>query len=101
MVLFLYGNNEFQLSDFAEFVETRSEFFKPQERPTQFGVIPNIDRNMLLNFFDETYPDTEKRFKSINLKLVDYYMAFWMGSSLLQKLLSNSMNIKNRKRNLH
>jgi len=60
MFLSLYGNNEFQLSDFAEFVETRAEFFKPHERPTQFRIIPNIDRNMLLNFFDEVYPDTEK-----------------------------------------
>jgi len=60
MVLFLYGNNEFQLSDFAEFVETRAEFFKPHERPTQFGIIPNIDRNMLLKFIEDVYSDTEK-----------------------------------------
>ena len=63
MVLFLYGNNEFQLSDFAEFVETRPEFFKPHERPTQFGIIPNIDRNMLLKFIDDVYSDTDKIIK--------------------------------------
>jgi hypothetical protein len=86
MVLYLYGNNEFQLSNFAEFVETRAEFFKPHERPTQFGIIPNIDRNMLLNFFDEAYPDKEKRFKSTNIKLVDYYMALLDGLVLAAKI---------------
>ena len=55
MVLFLYGNNSFKLFDFAEFIESRSEFFKHHERSTQFGMIPNIDRKMLLNFFDDVY----------------------------------------------
>jgi hypothetical protein len=41
---------------------------------------------MLLNFFDEAYPDTEKRFKSINIKLVDYYMALLDGLVLAAKI---------------
>jgi len=98
MVLFLYGNNEFQLSDFAEFVETRAEFFKPHERPTQFGIIPNIDRNMLLNFFDEAYPDTEKRFKSINIKLVDYYMALLDGLVLAAKIADRYYKFKEQEK---
>jgi hypothetical protein len=98
MVLFLYGNNEFQLSDFAEFVETRAEFFKPHERPTQFGIISNIDRNMLLNFFDEAYPDTEKRFKSINIKLVDYYMALLDGLVLAAKIADKYYEYKEQEK---
>ena len=86
MVLFLYGNNSFKLIDFAEFIESRSEFFKPHERPTQFGIIPNIDRKMLLNFFDDVYSDKEETFKSINIKLVDYYLGLLDGLVLAAKI---------------
>ena len=41
---------------------------------------------MLLKFIDEAYPDTEKRFKSINIKLVDYYMALLDGLVLAAKI---------------
>ena len=86
MVLFLYGNNSFKLIDFAEFIESRSEFFKHHERPTQFGIIPNIDRKMLLNFFDDVYSDKEEIFKSINIKLVDYYLGLLDGLILAAKI---------------
>ena len=86
MVLFLYGNNSFKLIDFAEFIESRSEFFKHHERPTQFGIIPNINRKMLLNFFDDVYSDKEETFKSINIKLVDYYLGLLDGLVLAAKI---------------
>jgi len=86
MVLFLYGNNSFKLIDFAEFIESRSEFFKHHERPTQFGIIPDIDRKMLLNFFDDVYPDKEETFKLINIKLVDYYLGLLDGLVLAAKI---------------
>ena len=86
MVLFLYGNNSFKLFDFAEFIESKSELFKSNERPTQFGIIPNIDRKMLLNFFDDIYSDKEEIFKSINIKLVDYYLSLLDGLVLAAKI---------------
>ena len=98
MVLFLYGNNEFQLSDFAEFVETRAEFFKPHERPTQFGIIPNIDRNMLLKFIEDVYSDTDKIIKSINIKLVDYYMTLLDGLVLAAKIADKYYEFKEQEK---
>ena len=98
MVLFLYGNNEFQLSDFAEFVETRGEFFKPHERPTQFGIIPNIDRNMLLKFIEDVYSDSDKFFKSINIKLVDYYLALLDGLILAAKIADKYYEFKEQEK---
>ena len=98
MVLFLYGNNEFQLSDFAEFVETRAEFFMPHERPTQFGIIPNIDRNMLLKFFEDVYSDTDKIIKSINIKLVDYYLALLDGLILAAKIADKYFEFKDHEK---
>jgi len=98
MVLFLYGNNEFQLSDFAAFVETRAEFFKPHERPTQFGIIPNIDRNMLLKFIEDVYSDTDKIIKSINIKLVDYYLTLLDGLILAAKIADRYYEFKEQEK---
>ena len=98
MILFLYGNNNFQLSDFAEFVETRAEFFRPHERPTQFGIIPNIDRNLLLKFFEDVYSDTEINFKSINIKLVDYYLALLDGLVLAAKIADKYYEFKEQEK---
>jgi len=98
MVLFLYGNNEFQLSDFAEFVETRGEFFKPHERPTQFGIIPNIDRHMLLKFIEDVYSDSDKFIKSINIKLVDYYLALLDGLILAAKIADKYYEFKDQEK---
>ena len=58
--------------DFAEFIDSNAGLFRTQEIQTQFGIIPNIDRNLLLNFFEEVYNDEEKIFKSINIQLIDY-----------------------------
>jgi len=98
MVLFLYGNNESQLSDFASFVETRTEFFKPHERPTQFGIIPNINQNMLLNFIDDVYSETDNKFKSINVKLVGYYLALLDGLILAAKIADKFYEFKEKEK---
>ena len=82
------------MSDFAEFVESRAEFFKPHERPTQFGIIPNIDRNMLLKFIEDVYSDTDKIIKSINIKLVDYYLALLDGLILAAKIADKYFEFK-------
>ena len=80
-----------------EFVETRAEFFKPHERPTQFGIIPNIDRNMLLKFFEDVYSDTVN-FKSINIKLVDYYLALLDGLILAAKIADRYYEFKEQEK---
>ena len=98
MVLFLYGNNSFKLIDFAEFIESRSELFKFNERPTQFGIIPNIDRKMLLNFFDDIYSDKEEIFKSINIKLVDYYLGLLDGLVLAAKIADKYYKFKEQEK---
>ena len=86
MVLFLYGNNNFQLNDFAEFIDSNAGLFRTQEIQTQFGIIPNIDRNLLLNFFEEVYNDEEIIFKSINIQLIDYYLSLLDGLILAAKI---------------
>ena len=88
----------FKLIDFAEFIESRAELFMPHERPTQFGIIPNIDRKMLLNFFDEAYSDKEERFKSINIKLVDYYLALLDGLVLAAKIADKYYKFKEQEK---
>ena len=70
----------------TEFVQAKAELFKPHERPTQFGIIPNIDKNLLLKFFEVVYSDTEINFQSINIKLVDYYLALLDGLVLAAKI---------------
>ena len=41
---------------------------------------------MLLNFFDDVYSDKEEKFKSINIKLVDYYLGLLDGLILAAKI---------------
>jgi hypothetical protein len=98
MVLFLYGINDFQLNDLSEFVMAKSEFFKPHERPTQYGIIPNIGRNMLLKFFEDVYSDTDNSFKSINIKLVDYYLALLDGLVLAAKIADKYFKLKEQEK---
>ncbi|OQX05463.1 MAG: hypothetical protein BWK80_52135, partial [Desulfobacteraceae bacterium IS3] len=87
MILFLYGNESFTLKDFADFVESKAEHFRPHDRPTRFGLIPNINRNLLLKFFDHAYSDNEDEvFKMINIKLTEYYMALLDGLILAAKV---------------
>ena len=94
MVLFLYGNNNFELNEFAEFIHTKSGLFKPQEIKKQFGIIPNIDRNLLLKFFEEVYNEEEKIFKSINIKLIDYYLSLMDGLVLAAKIADKYFEFK-------
>ena len=98
MVLFLYGNKNFQLIDFAEFVDTKGALFKPQEIKTQFGIIPNIDRNLLLKFFEEIYNDQEIIFKSINIQLIDYYLALLDGIILAAKIADKYYEFKEQEK---
>ncbi|MBF0290312.1 MAG: radical SAM protein, partial [SAR324 cluster bacterium] len=87
MVLFLYGNNNFALTDFIDFIYAKAEMFKPHNRSTRFGIIPNIDRNILLKFFDHAYPVAEDEpFRIINTKLMDYYMTLLDGLILAAKV---------------
>jgi len=101
MVLFLYSNNNFQLNDFAEFIHTRAGSFIPQEIKTQFGIIPNIDKDMLFNFFEEVYDDKEKIFKSINIKLIDYYLALIDGLILAAKIADKYYEFKEQEKSFN
>ena len=86
MVLFLYGNNCFNLEGFANFVHEKRDFFKPKDHPTRFGIIPNITKEMLLRFFEYAYPEEDKKFKSINTRLIHYYLALLDGLVLAAKV---------------
>jgi len=101
MVLFLYGNKNFQLIDFAEFIDSKAELFRQQEIQTQFGIIPNIDRNLLLKFFEEVYNDEEIIFKSINIKLIDYYLALLDGLILAAKIADKYYEFKEQKKSFN
>ena len=98
MVLFLYGNNNFQLIDFAEFVDSKAGLFRQQEIQTQFGIIPNIDRNLLLKFFEEVYNTEEIIFNSINIKLIDYYLALLDGLILAAKIADKYYEFKEQEK---
>jgi len=98
MVLFLYDNNNFQLDDFAEFVHKKAGLFRLQEKKKQFGIIPNIDRNLLLKFFDEVYNDEEIIFKSINIKLIDYYLTLMDGLILAAKIADKYYQFKEQEK---
>lgn len=86
MVLFLFGNNCFTLEGFANFVHDKKEFFKPKNRPTRFGIIPNITEEILLKFFEHAYSKEDKKFKSINTRLINYYLALIDGLVLAAKV---------------
>jgi len=86
------------LIDFAEFVDTKAILFKPQEIHTQFGIISNIDRNLLLKFFEEVYNDEEIIFKSINIKLIDYYLALLDGLILAAKVADKYYEFKDQEK---
>ena len=87
--------------DFAEFVDTKAELFKPQEIQTQFGIIPDIDRNLLLKIFEEVYNDEEFIFKSINIKLIDYYLALLDGLILATKVADKYYEFKDQEKELY
>ncbi len=86
MILFLYGNESFTLEQFADFIHKKKEFLKPHNRPTRFGIIPNINRELLIQFFDHAYSESEESFKLLNLKLIDYYLALLDGLILAAKV---------------
>ena len=98
MTLFLYRNNSFKLIDFAEFIESKSEFFRPHGKPTQFGIIPNFDRKMLLDFFENVYSDNEETFKFINIKLVEYYLGLLDGLILAAKIADKFYKFKEQEK---
>ena len=100
MDLFLYGNNNFRLIDFAEFIDSKAGLFRTQEIQTQFGIIPNIDRNLLLNFFEEVYNDEEKNFKSINIQLIDYYLTLLDGIILAAKVADKYYEFKEQEKSV-
>lgn len=94
MVLFLYGNDCFSLEGFANFVEEKSEVFKPNDRPTRFGIIPNIGNDILINFFEHAYGKEDEKFKSINAQLVDYYLTLLDGVVLAAKVAVKYFELK-------
>jgi len=98
MTLFLYKNNSFKLIDFAEFIESKSELLKPHDKPSQFGIIPNFDRNMLLDFFDNVYSDNEQTFKLINIKLVEYFLGLLDGLVLAAKIADKFYKFKEQEK---
>lgn len=94
MVLYLYGNNRFDLEGFAELIHDKSEFFKVNDRPTRFGIIPNITQEILIKFIDHAYGEDDNDFKLINTKLVNYYMALIDGLVLAAKVAVKYFELK-------
>ncbi len=94
MILFLYGNSEFKLNDFADFVDSKSNFFNPNGGQTGFGIIPKIDRKILMKFFDEAFSEEDIFFKSINSKLIDYYLTLLDGLILAAKIADKYYEFK-------
>ena len=80
------------------FIDSKAELFRQQEIQTQFGIIPNIDRNLLLKFFEEVYNDDEIIFKSINIKLIDYYLALLDGLILAAKIADKYYEFKEQEK---
>ena len=76
------------------FIDYKAELFRQQGIQTQFGIIPNIDRNLLLKFFEEVYNDEEKNFKSINIKLIEYYLSLMDGLVLAAKIADKYFEFK-------
>jgi len=96
MILFLYGNSNFQLNDFVKFVETESELFKFDGTFTEARRLRKTKK--LLAFFEYTY-SKDKKFKSINIKLIYYYLSLLDGIVLAAKIADKYFEFKKQSKN--
>ncbi|MGE3974931.1 MAG: radical SAM protein [Bdellovibrionales bacterium] len=85
MVLFLYGENKYDLEAYAKFIADRARVFDTKEHTSKFEIIPNIGRKELEAFFQYAYEGHEE-FKQINLLLTDYYLNLLDGLILAAKV---------------
>ena len=99
MSLFIYGENEFDLESFSNFVLAQKNNLLPNDQISTCGLIPNISKKCLDNFFDYAYQDeSDHKFKEINKKLSHYYLYLLDGLVLAAKIaVSYHKNKENNK----
>ena len=99
MSLFIYRENEFDLESFSNFVLAQKNNLLPNDQISTCGLIPNISKKCLDNFFDYAYQDeSDHKFKEINKKLSHYYLYLLDGLVLAAKIaVSYHKNKENNK----
>jgi len=99
MSLFIYGENEFDLESFSNFVLAQKNNLLPNDQISTCGLIPNISKKCLDNFFDYAYQgESDHEFKEVNKKLSHYYLYLLDGLVLAAKIaVSYHKNKENNK----
>jgi hypothetical protein len=98
MSQFIYGNNQFDLASFSNFIFDNSNKMKPTDEFSTSGLIPDISINSLNDFFNYAYPNQDDaKFKKINKNLLNYYLYLLDGLVLAAKMAA--AYFKNKKNN--
>jgi len=105
MSSFIYSGNELDLEYFARFVSDSSSLLQPIDQTSTGGLIPNITKENLEDFFDYAYRnEVDIKFKEINKRLLNYYLYLFDGLVLAAKIAiayfksqenQNSFNLSN------
>ncbi|MBT6601504.1 MAG: hypothetical protein HOB32_07590 [Nitrospina sp.] len=105
MSSFIYSGNELDLEYFARFVSDSSSLMQPIDQTSTGGLIPNITKENLEDFFDYAYRnEIDIKFKEINKRLLNYYLYLFDGLVLAAKIAiayfksqenQNSFNLSN------
>ena len=65
----------------------QNHILQPSDQTSTCGLIPNISKETLEDFFDHAYPDEDdSRFKEVNKRLLDYYIYLLDGLVLAAKM---------------
>ena len=91
MTLFLYGNNDFDLNVYADFINKNRKLFKFKQQSNNKEIFPDVNKHELKLFFDYAYKNN-KPFKKINLKLIPYYLNLYDGIILAAKVAVDFFN---------
>ena len=99
MSLFIYGENNFDLDTFSNFVLEKKNIMQPIDQISTCGLIPNIAVDDLESFFDYAYPGkVDQEFKEINKKLLSYYLFLLDGLVLAAKMAVSYHSAKEDKK---
>ncbi|MFC1491970.1 radical SAM protein [Nitrospinota bacterium] len=95
MASFIYEGGRFKLEDFAQFVNDNISLRQATERSSRYGIIPEVSREMLEEFFDHAYPaEPDQAFREINRKLMNYYMTLLDGLILAAKVATKYFQLR-------
>lgn len=88
MMLFVYRNSDFTINTFADFIHNKHHYFINDNQITH-------NEQQIIHFIEHAYSDIScSRFKSINIKLIHYYLNLMDGLVLAAKVASYYLNNK-------